>query len=87
MHKDHSRQHSTNKRDREEVAVASGDPAKVVHFNVRKEGEPPLLRRIWPAEDAPDSFGIYCSDAELPDLEIETKAIHPKLRKAGKGAA
>lgn len=52
-------------------AIASGDPRKVVHFDVRTEGELPLLTRVWPPIDTPARFGIFCGATVLPDVEVD----------------
>lgn len=54
-------------------AVVSGEPSKAMHFVVRKDVEPLLLNRIWPAFDEPTGFGIFCGAAELPEVELDTR--------------
>lgn len=51
-------------------AVASGEPSKVVHFEVTKAASPPLLSRVWPPVDKPGPFGIFCGEQPLPDISV-----------------
>ena len=49
-------------------ALASGEPSQVVHFDVTTGESPPLLSQVWPPEDAPGTFGIFCGEKPLPDV-------------------
>lgn len=54
-------------------AIASGEPSRVKHFVVRKDGELPLFDRIWPPFDEPGGFGIFCGGIDIPDAVMDVQ--------------